>query len=97
MNHECVAITDLSVASDSPERNFEDDVHLPDSEGVLPGSHVSGLEPAAVDAHVHLQELNLARNQRVDVPRHVPADGVVGEDDATCSQWKTALQVNVLV
>lgn len=75
----------LNVASHRPERNVEDDVHLADSEGVLPGSHFSGLQPAAVDAHVHLQELNLARDEGVDVPRQEPADGGLSEKDATCS------------
>lgn len=77
------------MASYSPERNFKDDVHLAYSEGVLPGSTFSRIQSAAVDAYMHLQELKLARNQRVDVLRQEPADGVFSEEDATCSQWQT--------
>lgn len=84
------SIAYLHVAPCGPERDFKDDVDLSDSEGVPPGSSFSRIQPAAVDAHVHLQELELARNQRVDVQRQEPADGVFNEDDATCSQTADA-------
>lgn len=77
------------MAPRSPERNFKDDVHLAEGEGVPPGSPFGGIQPAAVDAHMHLQELKLARNQRVDVQRQEPADGVFNEEDAACSQTDT--------
>lgn len=80
----------LHVAPCGLERDFKDDIDFADSEGVPPGSRFSRIQPAAVDAHVHLQELELARNQRVDVQRQEPADGVFNEDDATCSQTADA-------
>lgn len=80
------SIAYLNAAPCCPERNFKDDVHLAHSEGVSPGSHFSRIQPLAVDAYMHLQELKRTRNQRVDVLRQEPADGVLSEEDATCSQ-----------
>lgn len=73
------------MAPNSPERNFEDYVHVVVGQGETPGSCVAGIEHAAVDAHAHLQEFKLARKQGVG---QEPTDGVFSEEDAICSRWQ---------
>lgn len=79
--------SDLKVATDSPNRDFNDDVYIIDRQGVTSGGHLCNVKPLAIDTHVHLQQFKLAReNQGVNVPRQEPAERVLSERNTTCTK-----------
>jgi len=79
--------SDLKVATDSPNRDFNDDVYVIDRQGVMPVGHLCKVEPLAIDTHVHLQQFKLAReNEGVNVPRQEPAERVGSERNTTCTK-----------